>query len=256
MGAANISRHGSEHSVGQWPVQTQLASYRRLKSQAVTAHFPRRGERQIGRDDWQLCRQRRLDDGLIHRPVRPTAFVPIHRATKARGIVWHTLQMVGDRAGVVKTEHLKTHGGTATKGDQTAHHFGLQLVMVRVVVPLAKEDEISARQTSDETLALDKSGGGDIPDTPGERMIPTQGRLPRRNRAPRQGQGDKSYEPYKSGYAVCQFIDSCLWCQRYHRFNKAAGKIYWIPAARRYCRSTKRSAAGSGGLRSPVSAMN
>ena len=52
MGIANISRHNSEHSVGQWPVQTQLASYGRLKSrQAITGHLPRGGAGQIRRDD-------------------------------------------------------------------------------------------------------------------------------------------------------------------------------------------------------------
>src|SRR6266545_8133115 len=52
MGVANISRHSSEHSVGQWPVETQVACYARLESgRAITAHLPRSGERQIGRND-------------------------------------------------------------------------------------------------------------------------------------------------------------------------------------------------------------
>src|SRR5919109_267727 len=49
MGIANMTRHSSEHSVGQWPVQTQFVSYGRLKSrEAITAHLPRGGARQIG----------------------------------------------------------------------------------------------------------------------------------------------------------------------------------------------------------------
>ena len=82
--------------------------------------------------------------------------------------------MVGDRAGVVETEHLEAYGGTASDGDQAAQHFGLQQVMVGVVVPLAEEKEIGASQTADETLAIDKSGRGNIPDTPAERMMPTK----------------------------------------------------------------------------------
>src|SRR5918996_884142 len=106
--------------------------------------------------------------------------------------------MVGDRAGVVNTEHLKAHGGTASKGAQAAQHFGLQQMMVGVVVSLAEEEEISASQSADETLAIDKSGRGDIPDTPGERMIPTKGRFPRRDRASRHGKCYVSYDQYES----------------------------------------------------------
>ena len=68
--------------------------------------------------------------------------------------------MVGDRVGVVKTEHLEAYGGTASQGDQAAQHFGLQQVMVGVVVSLAEEKEIGANQTGYEILAIDKSGGG------------------------------------------------------------------------------------------------
>lgn len=93
--------------------------------------------------------------------------------------------MVGDRGGVVKAEHLKAHGRTASKGDQAAQYFRLQLVMVAIVVPFAEEHEISASQPGDKTLAIDKPGRGDIPDTPGESMIPTKARFPRRDRAPR-----------------------------------------------------------------------
>ena len=82
--------------------------------------------------------------------------------------------MSGDNAGVVKAEHFKTHCGMSSKGDQAAKHFGLQQVMVRVVVPLAEKDEISAGQTFDQSLTIDESGRGDVPDAPGERMISTQ----------------------------------------------------------------------------------
>jgi hypothetical protein len=60
-------------------------------------------------------------------------------------------------------------------------------VVVGVVVPLAEEHEISASQSGDKTLAIDKSRREHIPDTPGESMIPTKGRFPRRDRAPRHG---------------------------------------------------------------------
>ena len=106
--------------------------------------------------------------------------------------------MIGDRLGVVKTEHLEADGGTASKGDQAAQHFGLQQVMVEVVVPLAEEEEIGASQTADETLAIDKSGGGNIPDTPAERMMLTKGRFPRRDRAARHGKSYVSYDQYES----------------------------------------------------------
>jgi len=86
--------------------------------------------------------------------------------------------MVGDRAGIVETEHFKTHCRTASNSNQAPEYFGLQQVMVRVVVPLAEKDEISAGQTFDQSLTIDESGRGDVPDTPGERMISTQRRFP------------------------------------------------------------------------------
>jgi len=82
--------------------------------------------------------------------------------------------MVGDRAGIVETEHFKTHCRTASNSNQAPEYFGLQQVMVRVVVPLAEKDEISAGQTFDQSLTIDESGRGDVPDAPGERMISTQ----------------------------------------------------------------------------------
>ena len=85
--------------------------------------------------------------------------------------------MIGDRLGVVETEHLEAYGGTASKGDQVAQHFGLQQVMVEVV---------------------DKSGGGNIPDTPAERMMLTKGRFPRRDRAARHRKSYVSYDQYES----------------------------------------------------------
>src|SRR5437867_40056 len=52
MRVAYISRDPSEHRLGRWPVETQVAYYPRLESrQAITAHLPRSGEWQIGRDD-------------------------------------------------------------------------------------------------------------------------------------------------------------------------------------------------------------
>ena len=86
--------------------------------------------------------------------------------------------MVGDRAGIVETEHLKTHCRTASNSNQAPEYFGLQQVMVRVVVPLAEKDEVSASQTLDQALAIDESCGSDVPNTPGERMISTQRRFP------------------------------------------------------------------------------
>jgi len=100
--------------------------------------------------------------------------------------------MVGDSAGVVKAEHFKAHGGTASGGDEATEHFGLQPVMVGVVMSLAEKEEISASQTDDETLAIHESGRGDVPNTPGERMISTQGRFPWRGRAPRHGKRQAS----------------------------------------------------------------
>jgi len=83
--------------------------------------------------------------------------------------------MSGDNAGVVEAEHFKTHCGTSSNGEQAPDHFGLQHVMVRVVMALAEKDEISASQTLDQSLAIDELGGGDLPNTSGERMISTQG---------------------------------------------------------------------------------
>ena len=79
--------------------------------------------------------------------------------------------MSGDSASVVAAEHFKTHCGTSSNGDQTPKHFGLQHVMVGVVMALAEKDEISAGQTFDQSLAIDESVGGDVPNTSGERMI-------------------------------------------------------------------------------------
>ena len=100
--------------------------------------------------------------------------VPIHRPAKPRSIVRSRGEILGDSAGVVETEHFKTDCGTPSDGDQAPEHFGLQHVMVGVVVPLAEQDEISAGQTFDQTLPSDESGGGDLPNTTGERMISAQ----------------------------------------------------------------------------------
>jgi hypothetical protein len=93
--------------------------------------------------------------------------------------------VVGDSGGVVKAEHFKAHGGTASGSDETTKDFGLQQVMIGVIMALAEKEEISVSQTDDETLAIHESGRGDVPNTPGERMISTQGRFPWRDRAPR-----------------------------------------------------------------------
>jgi hypothetical protein len=45
--------------------------------------------------------------------------------------------------------------------------------MVRVVMALAEKDEIGASQTFDQSLAIDESGCGDVPNPPCERMIST-----------------------------------------------------------------------------------
>jgi hypothetical protein len=50
--------------------------------------------------------------------------------------------------------------------------------MVRAVMTLTKENEISASQMGDKTLAIDKSAGGNLPNTPGKRMISTKRRFP------------------------------------------------------------------------------
>jgi hypothetical protein len=86
--------------------------------------------------------------------------------------------MVGDSAGVVKAEHFKAHGRTAPGGDEATEHFGLQQVMVRIVMSLAEKEKISASQTDDEALTIDESGRGNVQNTPGERMTLTQGRFP------------------------------------------------------------------------------
>jgi len=107
--------------------------------------------------------------------------------------------MVGDSGSVVNAEHFKTHCRPPSIGDDAAEHFGLQHVMVRVIMALAEENEISASQTRDETLAINESGGGDVPNTPGERMISTKGRFPRRDRAPRHGTCYISYDQHEGG---------------------------------------------------------
>jgi hypothetical protein len=95
--------------------------------------------------------------------------------------------MVGDSFSVVKPEHFKTHCGPSSSSNEAAEHCGLQQVMVGVIMALAEEKEISASQTGQETLAINESAGGDVPNTPGERMISTEGRFPGRDRAPRHG---------------------------------------------------------------------
>jgi hypothetical protein len=45
--------------------------------------------------------------------------------------------MVGDRAGVVEAEHFKTHCGMSSNDNQASEHFGLQQVVIGVVMPLA-----------------------------------------------------------------------------------------------------------------------
>jgi hypothetical protein len=79
----------------------------------------------------------------------------------------------GDNAGVVKPEHFKPHCRTTSNGDQAPEHFGLQHVMVGIVMALAEKDEISASQRFDQSLAIDELLGGDVPNTSGERMILT-----------------------------------------------------------------------------------
>jgi hypothetical protein len=49
--------------------------------------------------------------------------------------------MPGDRGGVVKAEHFKSHGGTASERGQAAEHLGLQQVMIGVIMPLAEKQE-------------------------------------------------------------------------------------------------------------------
>jgi hypothetical protein len=100
--------------------------------------------------------------------------VPIHCLANARSIARSGGKILGDSASVVEAEHFKTHCGTSSSGNQVPEHFGLELMMVGVVVPLAEQDEIRASQTFDQTLAIDESLGGDVPDTSRERMISTQ----------------------------------------------------------------------------------
>ena len=171
---------------GERPIQTQVGLHGRLESHAVTAHLPRFDDRQIGCDDRQLRRKRCLGDGLIHRPVRPTAVLPIHRRTQARGIAWRARQVVGDGAGVVEAEHLETNGGPAAGGDQAAQHLGLQPVVVRIVVLLAEEHEVGASQTDHEAPVIDEFAGRHVPDAASERMVAAVLRLPGGNRARRQ----------------------------------------------------------------------
>jgi hypothetical protein len=99
--------------------------------------------------------------------------VPIHCLAKPGSIVRRGGEMVGDRICVVEAEHFKTHCGTSSNRDQAPDYFGLQHMMVRVVMPLAEKDEISASQTFGQSLAIDELGGGDLPNTSGERMIST-----------------------------------------------------------------------------------
>ena len=70
--------------------------------------------------------------------------------------MWSSGQMLSDGFGVVKAEHFEAHSGTASHGDDTPNHFGLQTVMVGVVMSLAEKDEISASQTGNQTLAIDE----------------------------------------------------------------------------------------------------
>ncbi len=86
--------------------------------------------------------------------------------------------MRSDSIGVVEAQHFEAHSGTAPHGDETPDHFGLQSVMVGIVMPLTEEDEISASQTGNETLAINECARGDVPNKSGERMISTQGRFP------------------------------------------------------------------------------
>ena len=75
--------------------------------------------------------------------------------------------MVGDRAGVIEAEHFESHCWTSPSGDQAPQHFGLEQVVVGVIMPLAEKDEISARQTGDHARGIDEPGGGDVPYAPG-----------------------------------------------------------------------------------------
>ena len=98
--------------------------------------------------------------------------------------------MLGDGGGIVKAEHFKAHGGTASSRDEAAEHFGLQQMMVGVVVPLAEEDEASGRHARGERRRLDEPRGHDVPDLAGEGMIDAGRRLPRRRqRRLREGRG-------------------------------------------------------------------
>jgi hypothetical protein len=116
--------------------------------------------------------------------------------------------MLGESSSIVKAEHFKTHCGTSSNRNQAAEHFGLQQMMVGVVMPLAEEEEVSASQTGDETPVLNKSGRGDVPNTPGERMILTKGRFPGRDRAPRHGTCYVAYNQYQGG----EIEFSSVWC--------------------------------------------
>ena len=81
--------------------------------------------------------------------------------------------MVGDRAGIVEPEHFKTHCGTSSNSNQAPEYFGLEQMMVGVIMALAEKYEISATQTFDQTPAINELGGRDVPNMPGERMIST-----------------------------------------------------------------------------------
>jgi len=86
--------------------------------------------------------------------------------------------MLRDSIGVVEAEHFEAHSGTAPHRDETPDHFGLQAVMVGIIMPLAEEDEISASQMGNQSLSIDEYARGDVPNTSGERMITTQWRFP------------------------------------------------------------------------------
>lgn len=45
--------------------------------------------------------------------------------------------MVGESAGVVEAEHFETDCRAPSSGNQAPEHFSLELMMIRVVMPLA-----------------------------------------------------------------------------------------------------------------------
>ena len=72
--------------------------------------------------------------------------------------------MSGDSCGIVEPEHFEAHGRTASKSNQAANHFGLQKMMIRIVMLLTEKHKVSPSQTGNETSVIDKPCGGDIPD--------------------------------------------------------------------------------------------